>query len=199
MLFLFKFVSITKMQKLKHILFLILMLIFIGEIRAQIIDIKSFKDLDLLNSAHSFQDTVKKKTPPKPFVMKKSPLKAVLFSAILPGAGQFYNESYWKLPIVALAGGYFGYEIINQNNIFLDFRDQYIASQTAQNPSGNSTLLTQRDFYRDQRDRFIFYFGIFYLINLVDAYVDAELYDFDVSDKVRFGIASSKINLKISF
>lgn len=187
------------MQKLRYILAVMITLIFIGEINAQLIDVKSFKDLDLLSSANSFRDTVKKKSPSKPFVMKKSPLKAVLFSAILPGAGQFYNESYWKLPIVALAGGYFGYEIIHQNSIFLDFRDQYAASQSPENPSGNPLLLTQRDFYRDQRDRFIFYFGIFYLVNLVDAYVDAELYDFDVSDKVRFGLEPSKINLKINF
>ncbi|MBS1493241.1 MAG: hypothetical protein JST55_07010 [Bacteroidetes bacterium] len=192
------------MDSIKIILISIFFLAGINALNAQEIKIKSFKELDLLNESNSLQketlkDTIKKKSGPKPFVMKKSPLKAVLLSAVLPGLGQYYNESYWKIPLVALVGGYFGYTIIDQNNKFLDYRDRYIASQTPGNPAGDQQILTTRNFYKDQRDKFIFYFGIFYVVNLVDAYVDAHLYDFDVSDKIRVGFDPSKINLKINF
>lgn len=184
------------MKFFMRLLIPIIFLMLIIKADAQVRDIKNLKELELLEAS---KDTVKKKSKDVKFVMKKSPLKAVLLSAVLPGAGQFYNESYWKLPIVALVGGYFGYEIVNQNNKFLDYKEQYIASQTPENPNGNQQLLTSRNFYRDQRDRFIFYFGIFYVINLVDAYVDAHLYDFDVSDKVRFNVMPGKVNFNVRF
>lgn len=184
------------MKFFMRLLIPIIFLMLIIKADAQVRDIKNLKELELLEAS---KDTVKKKSKDVKFVMKKSPLKAVLLSAVLPGAGQFYNESYWKLPIVALVGGYFGYEIVNQNNKFLDYKEQYIASQTPENSNGNQQLLTSRNFYRDQRDRFIFYFGIFYVINLVDAYVDAHLYDFDVSDKVRFNVMPGKVNFNVRF
>ena len=196
------------MQKIKITtvsIFLFLLLINANMLKAQNspmqnFNVKNFKDIDLLEAAKNMaKDTVKKKSTNTKFVMRKSPLKAVLLSAALPGLGQYYNESYWKIPIVALVGGYFGYEIINQNNKFLDYRDQFIASQSPGNPNGNPQLLALRNSYKDQRDKFIFYFGIFYVINLVDSYVDAHLYDFDVSDKMKVGFDPSRINLKINF
>lgn len=191
------------MDRFKIILAAIIFFMGAGLLRAQVVTVKNFKDLDLLeasmNSKDTKEDSIKKKKTETKFVMRKSPLKAVLLSAALPGLGQFYNESYWKLPIIALVGGYLGYEIVHQNNIFLDYRDQYIASQTPENQNGNQQILTLRNFYKDQRDKFIFYFGIFYVVNLVDAYVDAHMYDFDVSDKIQLGLQPSKINLKINF
>jgi hypothetical protein len=106
----------------------------------------------------------------------------VLFSAVLPGAGQFYNESYWKIPIIGGLVGYFGYEYFRNNNLYKDYRDQYITSQTELNPNGDPTLKTLREFYGDQRDDFVWYFLIVYVVNMVDAYVDAHLFDFDVSE-----------------
>lgn len=145
-------------------------------------------------------DTLKIKTSTKKtFVMKKNPWKAVAYSAILPGSGQFYNESYWKIPIIAGLGGYFGYEIVKNNNKFLDYKNQFINSQTQQNPSGDERLKTLREFYRDQRDDFIIYSVILYVVNLIDAYVDAQLYDFDVSDKIKLGILKKDKLLKLSF
>lgn len=129
--------------------------------------------------------------------MKKSPWKAVAYSAILPGAGQFYNESYWKIPVIAGLGGYFVYEWIQNNNQYLDYKEQYINSQTPQNPSGNLQLQNLREFYRDQRDDFIVYSLILYVVNLLDAYVDAQLFDFDVSDNINLGILNKEKFFKI--
>jgi len=116
------------------------------------------------------------------FTMRKNPWKAVALSAIIPGLGQFYNQSYWKIPIIAGLGGYFGYEIISNNNKFNDYKDRYADSQTTTNPDGDPVLRNYREFYRDQRDQFILYFIFLYVINIVDAYVDAHLFDFSVSD-----------------
>jgi len=133
------------------------------------------------------------------FKMKKQPWRAVAYSAVLPGAGQFYTESYWKIPIILGAGGYFAYGIINNNNQYIDYRDQYINSQTPENPTGDPRLLNLREFYRDQRDNFIIYSSILYLANLIDAYIDAELYDFNVSDKIKFGILKNNNMIGIDY
>jgi hypothetical protein len=145
-------------------------------------------------------DSIKKKSLDKPvFKMKKSPWKAVAYSAILPGAGQFYNQSYWKIPVIAGLGGYFVYEWIKNNNEYLDYKTQYQNSQTEKNPSGNPQLQYFREFYRDQRDNFIIYSLILYVVNLIDAYVDAELFDFDVSDNIKLGILQKEKLLKLSY
>jgi hypothetical protein len=152
------------------------------------------------------QDSVKPKdstftTKPvqmKKFHMKKNPLVAVLLSAALPGAGQFYNQSYWKIPIIDGFVGYFVYEYIREDKNFRDYRDQYAASQTPQFPEGDDNLKTLREFYRSQRNNFTWYFLIVYFINLVDAYVDAHLFDFTVKDdKLATGLIDRKMNLNI--
>lgn len=146
--------------------------------------------------------TVKPKTnTTKPFRMKKSPTTAVLLSAVLPGAGQFYNQSYWKIPIVAGLVGYFGYEYFRQNNLYKDKRDEYIATQTPENPAGDQNLKTLREFYRGQRDDFVWYFTIVYVINLVDAYIDAHLFDFDVKDEMlgKYGPIDKVYRLNLNY
>lgn len=144
---------------------------------------------------------VKPKDPTiKKFKMHKSPTVAVLLSAALPGAGQFYNESYWKIPIIGGLVGYFGYEYFRNNNLYKDFRDQYAASQTEINPGGDFNLKSLREFYRDQRDDFVWYFLIVYVVSMVDAYVDAHLFDFDVSDDkfTKYGTRGKEYRLKFN-
>ena len=143
-------------------------------------------------------DTIDTKSSRK-FVMKKSPWTAVALSAVLPGLGQFYNESYWKIPIIAAVGGYFGFEIIRNNNKFLEYRDKYAESQNDTLFGANPIYKDFREFYRDQRDQFIIYFGLLYLVNLFDAYVDAHLYDFDVSDEVKIGFLKNGKFIKVDY
>jgi hypothetical protein len=134
------------------------------------------------------------------FRMRKSPTLAVLLSAVIPGAGQFYNQSYWKIPVIAGLSAYFGYEYINNNNKFKDYRDQYNSTITPENPFGNQNLKTLREFYRNQRDDFVWYFLIVYVVNLVDAYVDAHLFDFDVKEEklVQYGKTDKTYLLKLN-
>jgi hypothetical protein len=104
--------------------------------------------------------------------------------------------------VIAILSGYFGYEIIRNNNKFIDYRDLYAQSQSDSIPEGDLRLKQYREFYRNQRDNFYLYSGIFYLINLVDAYVDAHMFDFDVSDKVKFSLKPAngmKVNFNVNF
>ncbi len=112
----------------------------------------------------------------------KSPMLALTLSAIMPGAGQIYNGSYWKVPIIFGFAGYFTYAIVVLQDFYSDYRQRFRDSINEENPMGNSQLRFIRDFYRDQRDRFAWYLGFLYLINLLDAYVEATLTGFDVGE-----------------
>jgi hypothetical protein len=122
--------------------------------------------------------------------MQKSPWGAVLRSAIVPGLGQIYNESYWKAPVVWGFMGYFVYVWIDNNNNYIDYKDLYRLS-------GKSLDREYRDFYRDQRDEFAIYIVLTYMLNLVDAYVDAHLFDFSVNEN--YMTHTKMLNLRINF
>lgn len=134
----------------------------------------NFAQTDTTRNITAQQDTNK-------FIMKKSPTGAVIRSALLPGLGQFYNESYWKIPIIWGTLGYLSYNWINQNKEYKNYRDLYSQSISSTNPEGNLRFRSLREFYRDQRDLTAVFIGLTYLLNLIDAYVDAHLFDFDVT------------------
>lgn len=123
------------------------------------------------------------------FIMQKSPWGAVARSAIIPGWGQIYNESYWKAPVVWGVMGWFTYSWIYNNNKYIDYKNIY--SQT-----GESLSKDYRDFYRDQRDEFAIYFMLTYFLNLVDAYVDAHLFDFSVDENYMTRTPMLKLRVK---
>ena len=110
---------------------------------------------------------------------RKSPGLAMLCSAIIPGAGQFYNQSYWKVPVVLGLGLYFASTWFDQNRRTQIYREQYAAGLVSNDPS-TDLYKRERDFYKEQRDTFAWYFVILYFVNIADAYVDASLFDFDV-------------------
>lgn len=133
------------------------------------------------NSIQIKEDTI--------FVMRKSPWGAVLRSAIIPGFGQVYNESYWKVPIIWGLAGWFIYNWNDLNNLYANNNQLY--RQTNQN-----IYKIRRNFYRKQRDLFTIYLGLLYFLNLVDAYVDAHLYDFQIDSNQSNDL---KINIVIRF
>ncbi len=111
------------------------------------------------------------------FVMTKSPWGAVLRSAIIPGWGQIYNESYIKAPVIwGIGAGLAAAWIWNNNRYWKN------AKLYAQSGFAAKTYKDNRDFFRDQRDLVTIYIALAYLLNLVDAYVDAQLFDFNVSE-----------------
>lgn len=122
--------------------------------------------------------------------MQKSPWGAVGRSAILPGWGQIYNQSYWKAPVIWGVMGWFVYGWIDNNNNYINYKNLY--SQT-----GDDLYLDYRNFYRDQRDEFAIYLLLTYFLNLVDAYVDAHLFDFSVDENYMTG--SKMLNVRVNF
>jgi hypothetical protein len=125
----------------------------------------------------------------------KSPTIAVLLSAVLPGAGQVYTGRYWKVPLILGIGGYLASVWVRQNDRYLAARSNYQASLDAGENGGQGIVgyRDERDFYHDDRDRFAFYLAITYLLNIIDAYVDASLYSFEVGDNL--GGSSVKISI----
>ncbi len=110
-----------------------------------------------------------------------SPALATLLSAAVPGAGQIYNRSYWKVPLVLGFGAYFTSQWLHYNRLTGDARDRY-AESLLRTPGGNPTQLSLREFYKEQRDTYTWYLVILYVLNVADAFVDATLFDFDVGD-----------------
>lgn len=122
--------------------------------------------------------------------MQKSPWGAVIRSAVFPGWGQIYNESYWKAPVVWGVMGWFVYNWIDNNNKYIDYKNLYINTN-------QSIARDYRDFYRDQRDQFAIYIVLTYFLNLVDAYVDAHLFDFSVDEN--YLTKTKMINVRFHF
>lgn len=115
------------------------------------------------------------------------PSKAAMYSAVFPGLGQIYNKRYWKLPIVyaAIGGGVYGV-VWNQKNYkeFLNAykirisggADKYLPYLTTE-----EQLISWMDFYRNQRDLSIIITIGLYAFNILDAYVDAHLINFNIN------------------
>jgi hypothetical protein len=115
---------------------------------------------------------------------KKSTVAAMLLSAVIPGAGQVYTERYWKIPIIWGFGIWLGSQWVQANiNYVQAFIDYWTSvEENINNGMGDPDAKFRRDFYRDQRDKYIFYTCVVYILNILDAYVGATLYDFEVTD-----------------
>ncbi len=114
-------------------------------------------------------------------LMEKSPIKASLYSAILPGAGQLYNKKWWKAPIaLGLVGTGAGFTIY-YNNLYKKYRRAFIAVREGSESEFTGILTTEQlaviqDDYKRKRDYSIALTALAYLLNIVDATVDAHLY-----------------------
>jgi hypothetical protein len=103
---------------------------------------------------------------------RQSPGTVALISAVLPGYGQVYNNAAWKLPIYYGLLAWFGSNALHDSDQYDKYRDLYLENPT-------SDAASQRDSYRKKRNTQIALFCVTYVLGIVDAYVDAHLYDFD--------------------
>lgn len=143
-------------------------------------------------------------------------IKAVWLGAIFPGAGQIYNKSYWKLPIVYGAFMGCGYAISwnqhrysNYKTAYLDLYNDIQAGTVSEDGSKSyiaiipegydlervggqdtwlNTLKNQQTTFRRYRDLSILATAIVYMLSLIDAYVDAQLFDFDITPDLSFNL-----------
>lgn len=136
-------------------------------------------------------------------VFKPSPKKAVMYSALFPGLGQIYNRKYWKLPIIY--GGFMGcaYAIMWNNQYYSTYQQGYFDIMDDDETTDSWTdvlsywqkqnldnvdmkwlqevFKKRKDYYRYYRDLSIIVSIGLYALCMIDAYVDAQLYDFDMS------------------
>lgn len=120
-----------------------------------------------------------------------SPRKAALYSAILPGLGQAYNRKYWKIGIIAAGTGALVYSFQFNQRYYRQFKGELIQRQQdlgGEDPSlalySDANLLELQDFYRRNRDLTVIGFGLLYAANIIDAVVDAHLFDFNVDESL---------------
>ena len=127
------------------------------------------------------------------------PRKATLLSAVIPGAGQIYNRKYWKAPIVWGGLGLSYWFIQRNTKEYRRYKDAYIAvvdndPTTIDEFNGEvsaSQLLDVTDTYRKWRDISFIAVGAVYILNIVDATVDAYFVRFDVGRDLSFGVGPS--------
>ena len=122
------------------------------------------------------------------YTMTKSPTAAVLYS-ILPGGGQIYTRQYFKAALFIGAAGFFAGQTVYYHTRFSERADELQATP-ATDAARRDLLRRQREFYRDNRDLNAAYFIGVQILSMIDAYVGAHLFDFDVDDDV-----SSQIRL----
>ena len=153
---------------------------------------------------------------------KPDPMRAVWLGAIVPGLGQIYNRSYWKLPIVY--GGFMGciYAVTWTNNQYIGYKDAYrdiyydIQNGTVSDSPDKSynAILPEgytinsmggADTYKSRlkewqnaslrnRDMAILVTIAVYALSLIDAYVDAQLFDFDISNDLSLNVTPQIYN-----
>jgi len=119
------------------------------------------------------------------------PAKAAYYSLLLPGMGQAYNKKYWKIPIVYGALGTAGYfAITNRNEVRRYTREieyRSVGETTNFRPNlDDAGLKDNLDYWRKWRDFSYVSAGVIYALNVIDATVDAHLWDYDVSDDLSF-------------
>jgi len=194
----------------KYFLFLILLLTTGKNIQAQLID----------------ADTIMADTGNVNTGEIHSPRKAAMYSLILPGMGQAYNKKYWKIPLVYAGLGTIGYFAVWNNNQFNLMKTAYIDLKNYDDPTKTGTgylkLKVSKDvdwddqslrahlisvlpkaqaYYRRNRDLLIISIFGFYAINIIDANVDAHLFNFDIGDDLTMNWQPSmlKINNELAY
>ncbi|NEU09826.1 hypothetical protein GZH53_15980 [Flavihumibacter sp. R14] len=182
-----------------RVLLIVISLLAFTSLRAQVPDSTGVR-----------QDTVRK-VPAKPATaagqpvvksaarleLEKMPRRAATRSAIIPGWGQVTNRRWWKVPLIY--GGFVGIALVydfNQTQYKLFLTEAQNREYNSQNPAtpkpvdpayatlSDNGIITIKDGYRRNRDLTILAGVAFYTINIIDAYVDAKFFRFDISDEL---------------
>lgn len=155
------------------------------------------------NSLAQVQDSTNQqandtKVPSNQDFKEHSPKKAALMSTFLPGLGQIYNKKYWKVPVIYAGEAtllYFYHwnniRYIEYNKAYIDLVNGNIADYKG--VTSSDRLKQAKDYYRRYRDLNIIGMFALYVLNIIDASVDAHLYHFDVSKDLSLSIQPAAI------
>ena len=168
-------------------------------------------------------DTVKVVETEKEYVSKSKfkpdAQKSVWLAAVVPGLGQIYNRQYWKVPIVYAGTLGLVYGITWNDRMYVDYRKgyvdlmdsdpttnyyQYLLPDGVVLDSSNSSyytrvIKTKLDNYRRYRDLCIIGTAVLYLLSIVDAYVDAQMFDYDISPDLSLEVLPTVIPASSSY
>ena len=201
-----------KRIRLTYITFVLALLVQLGlggsSAYAQNVEQKNHMDMEEMSApvdtfllAAKSDSLLKLSQPKERFIPNSN--RSVWLAMAFPGAGQIYNRKYWKLPIVY--GGFVGcaYALNWNNKMYRDYSQAYLdimdddpntksyqdllplnSSIAGQEERFKEIFRKRKDVYRRQRDLSIFAFIGVYLLSVIDAYVDAELSDFDISNDI---------------
>lgn len=122
-----------------------------------------------------------------------SPARAAFYSAVLPGLGQAYNGKYWKIPLVYSALGVGVYFYLNNDKEYDRYRDAYksrlegrtddeFISETGEELVSTDGLIDAQKFYQRNKEISILVIAGMYVLNIIDANVDAHLQQFNVNE-----------------
>lgn len=187
--------------------------------RIVISDTANIKATDALTHKDSLtlvaNDTKKVKKPKRDWATwRPEPKRALWLALVLPGAGQIYNRKFWKLPIIY--GGIVGcvYAMKWNNQMYHDYSQAYMdimdndpntASYNQFMHLGakitNENLATYQNLFKNRKDRFrrwrdmsFFVLVGVYALSVIDAYVDASLSEFDISNDLSLSVEPAIIN-----
>ena len=142
------------------------------------------------------------------------PTKAAWYAAVCPGLGQIYNRQYWKLPVVY--GGFvgLGYAVVRLNSRYVSYHKAYVDITDSDSHTNayervldgvtlddsNREYYTRvfksyQDSYRRYRDLCIAGVGVWYMLTILDAYVDAQMRDYDITPDLSFKVRPAALPL----
>lgn len=141
----------------------------------------TFVDAQSVEEVHTTDSILQKKHNPK---------IAIALSAVVPGAGQIYNRKAWKVPIIYAGLGASGYCIYHfakeMNQYKFEYRYRMQGKTDRLDPSlehmDDETVLSMKKYHQRNMEISIAATAVVYVLNLVDAIVDAHLFYFDISD-----------------
>ena len=141
--------------------------------------------------------SLRAEVPPDTSQIKRlDPRKALFYSAVFPGLGQMYNGKYWKLPFV-YGGFVITISVVNfYQRFYVKYRDELyilLADPNHVSPSGRSESNIRYivNKARRQRDYYVIITGIWYLLQIVDAHVDAHLQEFKINKEMKLSLRPS--------
>jgi hypothetical protein len=176
------------MPNKRYILFLFIGILFSLQTKAQ----KSDSVTVLKQDSSKPAPVVKQKIP------YPNPQKAMLYSAILPGLGQLYCKSYWRIPIIYAGIGVASYFIVTNAQQYNIYNSAYKERTNNQvdpfiNIYSTDNLLTIKNYYQRNLQLSVIAVAFIYILNVVDANVDAELHNFDVTDDISVHFAPNLV------
>ncbi len=149
----------------------------------------SAQDLITMNDTSAVNDS---------YVNNHSPHKATMYSALIPGLGQIYNKKYWKLPVIYGLTGAFIYAFDFNNDRYNKYKNAYAEMSAGkitdfEGYTDEDILLRLKDSYERNRNLNVIVLAGVYLLQVVDATVDAHLYDYKITKDVSMNVQPSLI------